>query len=220
MADLRWRSLLVTALAAALLSTACDPTGGKRPPGPGSGPPYETSVRPANREELGASWREGCPVHWRDLSVVRVAHWDFEGRRRVGELVVHDDVAASIGRIFGELYDRRFQIASIRPVVAYGANDDLSMAHNNTSAFNCRFVAGTTRWSRHASGRAVDLNPLQNPWVRGRRVDPPGGRFWLDRSRVVPGMVVEGAPVVAVFEREGWTWGGRWREPDHQHFER
>jgi len=132
---------------------------------------------------------------------------------------VHDDVAADVRGVFRSIYDQRFPIRRIHPVDVYGADDDRSMAANNTSAFNCRTVAGTQAWSEHAYGRALDLNPVQNPYVRGSTVDPPSGREWVDRRWVVPGMIVDGDVVVRAFAAKGWGWGGHWeRAQDHQHF--
>jgi hypothetical protein len=93
------------------------------------------------------------------------------------------------------------------------------MRHDNTSAFNCRFVAGTTTWSQHAYGRAIDLNPVENPYVAGSHVSPRRGRRFLDRSDVRPGMVVDGDLVWRAFRDIGWEWGGTWTSAqDYQHF--
>jgi poly-gamma-glutamate synthesis protein (capsule biosynthesis protein) len=108
----------------------------------------------------------------------------------------------------------------------YGGNDTASMAANNTSAFNCRPVEGTTRLSAHASGLAIDINPVQNPWVKGNEVDPVAGRPFdtvpkrqAAQNRGQPGIILGGGAAVATFKRNGWTWGGDWRsEKDYQHF--
>jgi hypothetical protein len=92
------------------------------------------------------------------------------------------------------------------------------MAADNTSGFNCRFVLGTRRWSQHAYGEAIDVNPVENPYVQGSRVRPPEGRRYLDRSRVRPGVAVAGGVLVTAFAAVGWQWGGRWGTPDYQHF--
>jgi hypothetical protein len=94
------------------------------------------------------------------------------------------------------------------------------MAANNTSAFNCRFVSGTARWSEHAYGRAIDINPVQNPYVSSSgRASPPAGAAYVDRSRRAPGMIHAGDAVVRAFAAVGWGWGGSWRGvKDYQHF--
>ena len=85
------------------------------------------------------------------------------------------------------------------------------MRADNTSAFNCRFVGGTRRWSEHAYGKAIDLNPVENPYVHGGLVEPPAGRAYLDRSSGQAGMATHSSVVVRAFDSVGWHWGGRWR---------
>ena len=97
-------------------------------------------------------------------------------------------------------------------------SDDASMAADNTSGFNCRRVPGTRTWSQHAFGLAIDINPLENPFVHDGIVDPPGGRRYLDRSHFRRGMIRPGDVVVGAFASIGWSWGGRWSSPDYQHF--
>jgi hypothetical protein len=149
---------------------------------------------------------------------VRLAYWDFEGRRRIGRLVVNADAARTVVVVFRRLYRARFPIRRIEPVDAYRGSDDASMAADNTSAFNCRaaVAAGPRSWSEHAYGRAIDVNPLENPYLEGGRVLPPRGAAFADRSRRRKGMA-EGR-LVAAFAASGWGWGGRWSSPDYQHF--
>jgi hypothetical protein len=166
---------------------------------------------------MHASWRPGCPVPLEDLRYLRVSHVDFGGAAHTGELVVHADAADPTIEVFRRLYEQRFPIRSMRLVDDFGGSDDASMAADNTSAFNCRAVTGGTGWSRHAYGRAIDLNPVENPYVRGGTVLPPAGRGFLDRSPARPGMAEAGA--VAAFEAVGWSWGGSFSAgPDYQHF--
>lgn len=210
----------VAALVAVALLAACnpDPTDGRRPPAAGSGPAYTSSVRAATRDDVRLSWREGCPVHWRDLSVITVAYWGYDGARHTGRIVVHAGQAANVRGAFRSIYDQRFQIRRVHPVDTFGADDDRSMANNNTSAFNCRRVAGTSTWSEHAYGTAIDINPIQNPYVRGSTVDPPAGKDWTNRGSVTPGMITDGDVVVRAFAAKGWKWGGHWQSAkDYQH---
>jgi hypothetical protein len=107
------------------------------------------------------------------------------------------------------------------PVSAYRGSDDASMAADNTSGFNCRPAVGsrTGGWSMHAYGEAIDVNPVENPYVLGNRVLPPAGRAYLVRTRARRGMAVAGGVLVRAFESVGWTWGGRWATSrDYQHF--
>lgn len=164
------------------------------------------------------SWRPGCPVPLSSLRYLRVSHMDFSGRERTGELVVHESDAMAVAIAFKLMWDARFPIERMHLVDDYGGSDDRSMKANNTSAFNCRPVAGSGSWSQHAYGRAIDINPAQNPYVSAGTVQPPAGRAYLDRRDVRPGMLVEGSAGVAAFDRIGWGWGGRWRTTkDHQH---
>ena len=168
---------------------------------------------------LSASWRAGCPVEIADLRLLTVSHWDFEGAVRDGELVVHADVAESIARSFRELFDAAFPIERMELVDVYGGDDTRSMDANNTSAFNCRPATGSSRWSEHAYGRAIDINPVQNPYVPRRgAVQPSAGSAFVDRSPST-GVITADGPVVAAFAGIGWEWGGSWSSAkDYQHF--
>jgi hypothetical protein len=182
-------------------------------------PRFSASIDPVRWAELRYSYRAGCPVGPRQLRTVRVTYWGFDGRVHEGRLVVARRVAADVVAVFRRLYAARFPIRRMVPVSAYRGSDDASMAADNTSAFNCRFVDGTTRWSMHAYGEAIDLNPVENPYVQGAHVSPPAGRRYLDRTNRRPGMVVEGDVVVRAFAAAGWRWGGRWTgSKDYQHF--
>ncbi|MCA1727696.1 MAG: M15 family metallopeptidase, partial [Actinobacteria bacterium] len=137
-----------------------------------------------------------------------------------GVLIVHADAAAEIAQVFRSLFTARFPIERMEPVDSFGGDDDRSMEADNTSAFNCRSATGNPdAWSEHAYGRAIDVNPLLNPWVDGDTVLPPQGRPYADRTRTDPGMIHEGDACVAAFAAAGWGWGGRWTSvKDYQHF--
>ena len=134
--------------------------------------------------------------------------------------MVHRTLAKGVVATFKKLFDAHYPVARMQLVDIYGADDDRSMAAGNTSAFNCRKVAGSTKWSEHAYGRAIDLNPVQNPYVTsGGRVSPPAGRPWANRSRSGAGMVHAGDATVRAFAAIGWGWGGAWHGArDYQHF--
>jgi hypothetical protein len=124
-------------------------------------------------------------------------------------------------RVFRRLYAARFPIRRMRQIDAYGGSDERSLAADNTAAFNCRYAVapGPRRWSAHAYGRAIDVNPVENPYVESGRVHPRAGSAFLDRSKVRPGMAVRGGLLVRAFAAVGWQWGGRWKgTPDYQHF--
>jgi hypothetical protein len=182
-------------------------------------PPYQSSIATVTAAQLGSSWKAnmGCPAPT-SLRAVNVTHWGYDGGVKQGRIVVAATQAQNVAAIFGDLYAARFPIQRIVPIDAYGADDQASMRANNTSGFNCRFVAGTTRLSQHGLGLAIDLNPLHNPYVKNGSVDPPEGARWADRSRNDPGMIKPGA-VVDAFARRGWKWGGYWSSgKDYQHF--
>jgi hypothetical protein len=165
------------------------------------------------------SWHPGCPVAIADLRLVTVSHWTFAGRAAQGRLVVNRDAAGAIVGVMRRLFAAHFPIQRMRPVEAYGADDERSMAANNTSAFNCRRVADSSSWSEHAYGRAIDINPLQNPELSGGRVSPPRAARYIDRSQTAAGLIHPGDVVVTAFARAGWGWGGYWRSlKDYQHF--
>jgi hypothetical protein len=176
--------------------------------------------RDAVRRRVPHSWRRGCPVGPVELRLLRVDHWGFDRRVHRGELIVHRDHAHRMLRVMERLFAARYPIQRLRLVDAYGADDDRSMAANNTSAFNCRRVSGSSRWSEHAYGRAIDVNPLRNPYVtRGGRVSPPAGRPYANRSLRAAGMIHGGDRVVRAFAAAGWQWGGYWSgSRDYQHF--
>jgi D-alanyl-D-alanine carboxypeptidase len=183
-------------------------------------PRFVADIRPVSAGELGPSWRQGCPVGPDQLRQVRLSHWGFDGQPHTGTLVVHRAVAADVATVFRTLYERRFPIRKMVPVAAYGGSDDASMADANTSGFNCRNAVdnGPARWSAHAYGRAVDVNPVENPYLLDGAVLPPAGRAYTDRTRRRPGMAVPGGVLVKAFTAAGWAWGGTWSDPDYQHF--
>jgi hypothetical protein len=183
--------------------------------------PFAAAVAPVSAAEIRFSYRAGCPVPPSQLRTVRLSYWGFDGGPHRGRLVVNRRVTGDVVAVFRRLYAARFPIRRIVPVAAYGGSDDASMAADNTSAFNCRRAVGsrTGSWSAHAFGTAIDVNPVENPYVLGGRALPPAGRRYLDRSAVRPGMALPGGVLVRAFEGVGWRWGGRWRvSPDYQHF--
>jgi hypothetical protein len=169
-----------------------------------------------------SSWHAGCPVPLEDLRVLNIPYWDYAGKSAQGELIVNEKVADEVEGIFRELRDHGFRIEKMKPVDAYGGSDDRSMEANNTSAFNCRDKTGQPgNYSNHSWGRAIDINPLTNPYVRGSMVLPPEGRACLDRTRTYVGGIQADDFVVQLFRKHGWTWGGSWKDrQDYQHFEK
>jgi hypothetical protein len=183
--------------------------------------PFTATVSPVTASALHSSYRAGCPVGPAGLRLVRLSYWGFDRRRHVGSLVVSRRVTRDVVIVFRRLYAARFPIRRMRPASAYRGSDDASMAADNTSAFNCRRAVGSSTggWSAHAFGEAIDVNPVENPYLLAGRVLPPAGKRYLDRRRVRAGMAVEGGVLVRAFASVGWKWGGRWPgNPDYQHF--
>jgi hypothetical protein len=189
-------------------------------PAPASAQPrLHATIEPAPAERMTESWRPGCPVAPADLRLLTLNHWGFDGEVHRGELVIHADQARAVREVFRALFQARFPIKRMQLVDVYGGDDDRSMAANNTSGFNCRTVEGSSAWSEHAYGRAIDLNPIQNPAVQDGRVSPPAGSRYLDRSRRSKGLIRADDAVVRAFAAIGWDWGGYWTSlKDYQHF--
>lgn len=188
-------------------------------PPPEIGPAFTAEVAEVTAQDLYASWRTGCPVPVSQLRMLSLTHWGFDGRTHTGRLVVHVDVVHTVVDAFSKLYAAGFAIERMEPVDVYGGSDDASMDANNTSAFNCRLVTGGSTWSEHSYGTAIDINPVQNPYVRGSTVLPDAGRAYLDRTTPAQGKILAGDAVVATFTGAGWGWGGAWSSfEDYQHF--
>jgi hypothetical protein len=165
-------------------------------------------------------WRPECPASRRDLRRVEVDHVDFEGRDKRGVLVVNRDVARSVARVFSELYVEGFPIRRMRPVEVYGGDVNESLAADNTSAYNCRRldqINAPVLESPHANGRAVDINPVENPWTDLRCDCWLPGPEHRRRTRG-PGKIVEGGLVWRLFRAEGWIWQNI-DVPDYMHFD-
>ena len=184
-------------------------------------PPFAHSVSRVTAAQLPYSWHQGCPVSPRQLRRVRLTYWGFDRRAHTGALVVNADSVRLIVRVFSRLYAARFPIRRMRPIDAYGGVEERSLAADNTAAFNCRYAiaSGPKRWSAHAFGKAIDVNPVENPYLLDGVVHPRAGKAYLDRTCVRRGMAVRGGQLVRAFAAVGWQWGGRWTgSPDYQHF--
>lgn len=180
---------------------------------------FEFSVRPVDADviaRMGETWRPGCPVPLEQLRLMTVTHWGFDGKVHQGETVVHGDYAASLEPVFRRMFETRFPIEMLR------VTNGVDVPPNESTAFNCRKKVGNgAEWSEHSFGTAIDINPVQNPYVSrdGSNVIPPAGAPFTDRSLQAPGMLHEGDPVVTAFDAAGWKWGGRWTTSrDYMHF--
>jgi poly-gamma-glutamate synthesis protein (capsule biosynthesis protein) len=166
----------------------------------------------------GCSWHGDdprCP-RWDDLAYVQVDHVAFDGTAS-GELVVAAALAPRAVALFRRLWQLGFPIRQLRLVDDFAASDDASMAADNSSAFNFRLIAGTQLLSQHALGRAIDINPVENPWRRPDRILPAAGQAFADRRQIRPGMFVRPGPAVAALDELGWEWGGDWMHAFDDH---
>ena len=184
--------------------------------------PFVAAIHPLSDEirarMVDRSWRDDprCP-RFDELAYLEISHVTFAGGTARGELVVAAALASRAIELFRRLYQLGFPIRQLRLVDDYEASDDASMAADNASAFNFRVVAGTDLLSQHARGRAIDINPVENPWRRPDKLLPPEGQAFADRGDVRPGMILRPGPVVAAFDELGWEWGGDWRHAFDDH---
>ena len=227
---MRRTRLLVVALLALGLAAACSQPDPADLPSPvetttewstptTTTPVFGAQVLTVTADDLYASWREGCPHAVEDLRAMVVTHWGYDDQVHEGRVIVDAALADGLVTVFHDLFDAHFPIEKMEPIDAYGGSDEASTAANNTSAFNCRPATGGTSWSQHAFGRAIDVNPAVNPYVKGDIVLPPESAIYLDRNRTDPGLIHDGDAAVLAFDRQGWIWGGHWQTlKDYQHF--
>ena len=188
-----------------------------------SAPVFQASTMPltaATRTRMtSVSWHPGCPVGLGELRLLRLSYWGFDHAGHQGELIVNASAAASLTQAFRLLFAAGFPIRQMRVVDDFGGDDERSMLADNTSAFNCRLVPGTTVWAQHAYGLAVDINPFENPEIQNGKADPPAAAAWVDRSRSSPAMIRDEDAAWRAFRAIGWTWGGDWHSlKDYMHF--
>lgn len=178
------------------------------------------------RRMQGKSYKKGCRVRRSSLRYVRVLHYNGQGQICMGELVCNEAISGDLVEIFRALYDARYPIERMVLVDNYGADDETSMRHNNTSCFNYRAVAGTKKLSNHSLGRAIDINPLYNPYVKRLadgtlKVSPKEGRQYSDRTKDHQYKIDTQDLCYREFVRHGFSWGGSWKScQDYQHFEK
>ena len=166
------------------------------------------------------AWHPGCPASQARLRRVEVNFHGFDGQPHRGVLVVNADVAAEVAAIFTALFDQGFPIHRMQPIEVYHGDDNASMAADNTSAYNCRRASQANApptTSPHANGRAVDLNPYENPWVDDRCQCFQPDAFY-GSHRVGKGVISKGGIAWTVFTRAGWTWQDN-SSIDYQHFD-
>jgi hypothetical protein len=209
-----------TAAPTVTTTTTSAPTTTVAQPTPPTGTAFTGTVAAITAADVPHTYHAGCPVGPDQLRMLHMSYWGFDGRAHVGTMVVNASIAATVVAVFARLYGERFPIRQMVPEDAFGGSDPASMDADNTSGFNCRnaVAPGAPHWSAHAYGDAIDVNPVENPYLEGGAVQPPAGSAFLDRSAHRDGMAFSGGDLVDAFAAVGWPWGGRWSAPDYQHF--
>jgi hypothetical protein len=183
---------------------------------------FHARVRPVTEafvRRTDLAWAPGCPVDLDDLRVLDLSFLGFDDRPHTGQLVVNASVAEDMVAVFRTIYRERFPIEEMRLVTQADLDAPPTGDGNNTAAYACRPAVGTSTWSAHAYGLAVDVNPFNNPYRNGEVVLPELASSYLDRGWRRPGMLFADGVVVRAFERAGWTWGGTFRSVlDLHHF--
>lgn len=181
---------------------------------------FSSSIRPLSETVLNRStWRSACPVDAKDLSYVTVTFWGFDRRPHTGELIVNHAVARDVVSVFKKLHNARWPIEEMRVTATVELDAPPTGDGNNTGAFVCRPSRSSSEWSEHAFGLAIDINPFQNPYVRGDLVLPELAGAYRNRRWRRPGMIYRGDVVTRSFSRIGWSWGGDWTfSKDWMHF--
>lgn len=186
---------------------------------------HNLSTQMKNQMKKLKTWKADCPVPLERLRLIKFSYFDFNiQKQNNGQIIVLDAVSGRVIAIFKELYSLKFPIAKAKPIEYYKGNDEVSMTDNNTSSFNCREITGGGLPSLHAYGVAIDINPIQNPYISfeetGNSVTilPCMGKEYFNRTNIRAGMVEN---IVNIFKKNGFTvWGGKWNTPiDWQHFQ-
>ena len=173
----------------------------------------------------GNSWRKGCPVSLKDLRYLHLKHIDFKGKDVKGEIIVHKDVSVEVTKIFKSLYTIGYPVKKMRLVSDYKGNDWQSIEADNTSAFNCRNATGSKKWSKHSYGKAIDINPIENPYIaRSGRISHKASlkyrkRVHKNSTYADKAVLLKNDKATNIFKKYGWKWGGDWPGvKDYQHF--
>ncbi|MCI8306507.1 MAG: M15 family metallopeptidase [Lachnospiraceae bacterium] len=188
---------------------------------------YSKITKGIKKRINGISYKKNKYITYDDLRYVRVKYYNYKGKEKEGELIVNKLIARDVAEIFYELYEIKYPIRRIRLVDEYDADDNLSMAADNTSSFNYRIIAGSNNsLSMHALGLALDINPKINPCVGGAHgIVPPNGKAYSQRKvskcggKYADNMIHKGDEAYNIFIKHGFSWGGEWDNmKDYQHF--
>lgn len=151
------------------------------------------------------------------LTLITVEYFSFDKKLHRGQILIHEDLAKDLIEIFEIIKQKKFPIEKAIPINYYNWSDEKSMRDNNTSGFNFRKIRGSVKLSAHALGRAIDINPKQNPHIADGKFFPPNSSY----DQNAEGTITSDSFVVKEFKKRGWMWGGNWkRNKDYQHFEK
>ena len=173
---------------------------------------------------IGKSFVNNKQISIEQLRFLKVSYIGFDGSEKIGEMIVNEKVATDVLKIFKELYLAKYPIEKIRLIDDYNASDEASMNDNNTSSFCYREITGGGMISLHGLGLAIDINPVQNPYIKTKgniveQVLPKLGIDNVKRNKNVKGLIIKGDACYEAFIERGWKWAGDWANPkDYQHF--
>ncbi|HLF43928.1 MAG TPA: M15 family metallopeptidase, partial [Acidimicrobiia bacterium] len=181
---------------------------------------FHSTIGPIPPDVLArSSWVPECPVTIDELAYLTVSHFGFDGRFHTGEIIVNQDFAEEVVEVFRLLHQARFPIEQMRVITKEEIDAPPTGDWNDTTSFVCRPAVGSTSWSQHAFGLAIDVNPFHNPYLKGDLVLPELASAYTDRENVRPGMIFEDDVVTEAFAEMGWGWGGNWNTlKDWMHF--
>ncbi len=181
---------------------------------------FKATISPFDGEPLARStWNEDCPVSSSELRYITVTFWGFDERPHLGEMVLNQDVALDVVRVFRTIYEARFPIEEMRITEPWELDAPPTGDGNNSASFVCRAVTGGNKFSQHAFGLAIDINPFHNPYHKNDVVLPELATAYLDRDQRLDGMLFADSTPVEAFAEIGWGWGGQWNSlKDYQHF--
>ena len=173
----------------------------------------------------GNSWKKGCPVPLKDLRYLRIKHINFHGEDQMGEMIVHKEVSVEVTKIFEVLYNADYPIKKMKLVSSYKGSDWQSIESDNTSAFNCRKATGSKKWSKHSYGKAIDINPIENPYIsRKGYISHKASSVYRQRvhkksTYADKAVLLKNDQAIQIFKKYDWKWGGDWSGvKDYQHF--
>lgn len=185
-------------------------------------PLIEPIPKALQNKMLGKTYKSSCPVLLKDLRLLTLPYWGFDAKTHKGQLIVNKYIATETVTIFEKLYQQKFPIQRMQLMVEFNGNDELAMAQNNTSAFNCRPITGKRKqFSKHAYGLAIDINTRINPYIKGKTILPHNASQYVSRKTPMKGKIINNDFVYQLFISNGWHWGGDWQSlKDYQHFEK